>query len=93
MPERIELMMQHPVLELALRSYVALLMALGEIGIGWLLVSQSESMVSFFSVGKKSRFGLNARMLVICGWIFLSVGCLSIVMFLILIAVIAFQSL
>jgi hypothetical protein len=86
-------MTQHPALELAVRSYVSLLMALGEIGFGWLLVSRSESMVSFFSLGKKSRFSFNARMLAICGWISLAFGCLSIAMFLILMVVIAFQSL
>jgi hypothetical protein len=85
--------MQHPVLELALRSYVALFMALGEIGFGWLLISQSESITSFFSVGKKSRFGPVARTIAIFGWISLIGGCLSIAIFMILMVVVAFKSL
>jgi hypothetical protein len=52
-------------MELALHVYVLFLLAIGEIGFGWLLVSRSQGMVSFFSSGKKSRFV--ARMLAISG--------------------------
>jgi hypothetical protein len=66
-------------------------MALGETGLGGLLVSKSKSMADFFSAGRTSR--LLSRMLAIWGWIFLAGGSLCIAVFLILIAVIAFQSL
>ena len=84
-------MTEHPAMQLAVQSYVGLLMALGEIGLGWLLVRHSESMIGFFSSWKWSKFG--TRVLLISGWIFLVVGCLSIAMYLILMVVIAFQSL
>jgi hypothetical protein len=73
-------------MELALHVYVLFLLAIGEIGFGWLLVSRSQGMVSFFSSGKKSRFV--ARMLAISGWISFIGGCLSIALFLILLLVI-----
>ncbi len=82
----------HQAFELGVRSYVALLMVFGEIGLGWVLVHHSESMIGFFSSGKERFPRLLTRMLVISGWIFLVLGCLSIAMFLILMVVIAIQS-
>ena len=81
-------MTEHPTIELAVNSYVCLLLSLGEIGLGWLLVSHSQSMLSFFGLGKRY-----ARGLAICGWIGLVGGCLSIAIFLILVIVVAFHSL
>ncbi len=80
-------------MELALESYVDLLLGLGAIGLGWLLAFRSRSAVSFFSWGKRSKYDLIARILEISGWISLVGGCLSIAIFLILVVVIAFQSL
>jgi hypothetical protein len=69
---------------MAVRSYLGLLMALGEIGLGWLLVYHSQSMIGFFNSGKKRNPRLLVRILVICGWTYLIFGCLSITVFLIL---------
>jgi hypothetical protein len=80
-------------MELAVESYVGLLMSLGAIGFGWLLAFRSQSALSFFSQGKRSRYHRMVRMVEISGWISLVGGCLSIAMFLILLVVIAFQSL
>ena len=81
-------MTEHPAMELAVESYVGLLMSLGVIGFGWLLVSQSDSMTGFLGLGKKFACGL-----AICGWVSLVGGGLSIAIFLIMVVVIAFQSL
>ena len=86
------LMTEHPAMELVVESYVALLMSLGVIGLGWLLAFRSRSAASFFRWGKKDRFDL-IRVVEISGWISLVGGCLSIAIFLILLAVVAFQSL
>jgi hypothetical protein len=83
-----ELVAQQSVMELAVSTWISLLMALGEIGFGWLLVSRSESMSRFFNLG--TRF---ARGFVIAGWISLVGGCLTIATFLFLVVFIAFQSL
>ncbi len=80
-------------MEMAVRSYVALLMAIGEIGFGWLLAFHSRSMVTFFSSEKRSGSRFVARILGVSGWIFLIGGCLGIAMFLVLMVYIAFQSL
>jgi len=79
-------------MELAVESYVGLLMSLGAIGFGWLLAFRSRSMASFFGWGKRNGFDL-IRIVEISGWISLVGGCLSIATFLILLVVIAFQSL
>jgi hypothetical protein len=86
-------MTQPSALELAARSYVGFLMALGAIGFGWLLISHSQNMADFFSSGKKSRFGLNARMFAVWGWISLVGGSLTIAIFLILMVIILLQPL
>jgi hypothetical protein len=75
-------MSHHPLIELSAHAFVVFLLALGEIGFGWLLVNNSQSMVSFFDFGKWSRFG--ARALAITGWISIVGGCLTISIFLIL---------
>lgn len=85
-------MTEHPAMELAVESYVGLLMSLGVIGFGWLLVFRSRSAASFFGWGKRSRFDL-IRIVEISGWISFVGGCLSIATFLIFLVVIAFQSL
>jgi hypothetical protein len=91
--KRPEPMSEHPVLELAVRSYVALLMTLGAIGFGWLLAFHSQDAVISFGSAKSSKFLLfSARILQILGWISIVVGCLAIAIFLVLVIVIVFQS-
>jgi hypothetical protein len=84
-------MVQHSVSGLAVRLYADLLISLGQVGFGWLLISQAKNMVSFFIAGKMRS--AVSRILVICGWISLAFGGLVIATFLILMAVIAFRSL
>ncbi len=70
-------------------------MALGEVGLGWLLAFHSRSMVSFFSLGEKCKGDFSARMLTIfgrmftiLGWILLVAGSLGLIaMFLIPVAI------
>ena len=89
-------MAQHTTSELTIWVYVRLLIALGEIGFGWLLVSQSKRMISFFSEGGKGAFGFSTQIftwvLRIAGWMFLVFGSLFIAMFLFAIGMIAFRS-
>jgi hypothetical protein len=87
---RPELTMQHPMIELAVRGCVSLLMAAGMTGLGWFLV---------FRVGKKvdPKEKLQAdpltRALVVCGWIGLVGGISSIALFVILIVFVGLKSL
>lgn len=73
---------RHPLIELAVHAYVSVLLALGAIGVGSVLISCSQSMVSLFSLEKWNRHA--ARMIAISGWVSIVAGCLSIAVFLIL---------
>jgi hypothetical protein len=85
-------MSDHPIAEATVGLYVAVLLALGQIGLGWFLVFRSQDMVRSFSSGTKSESFL-ARFLVIWGWMFLVGGGLCVAMFLVLAVVVAFHSL
>lgn len=85
-------MSDHPIAEATVGLYVSLLLALGQIGLGWFLAFRSQDMIRSFSTGTKSESTL-ARFLVIWGWIFLIGWGLCIAIFVVLLLVIAFQSL
>jgi hypothetical protein len=87
-----EVMSDHPIAEATVGLYVSLLLALGQIGLGWFLAFRSQDMVHSFSSGTKSEVALS-RFLVIWGWALLIGGCLCIALFLFLLVVIAIQSL
>lgn len=85
-------MSDHPIAEATVGLYVSLLLALGQIGFGWFLAFRSQNIIGSLGYGKRSE-SVFARFLVIWGWAFLIGGCLCIAIFLVLVVVIAFQTL
>ncbi len=85
-------MSEHPIAEATIGIYVSLLLALGQIGLGWFLAFRSQDMTGSLGCEKRGE-SVVARFLVIWGWTLLIGGCICIAIFLVLIAVVAFQSL
>jgi hypothetical protein len=85
-------MTDHPIAEATVAIYVSLLLALGQIGLGWFLAFRSQNKGA--SVGSENRSkSVLPRFLVFWGWALLIGRCICIAIFLVLIAVITFQSL
>jgi hypothetical protein len=91
-PRGLQAMSNHPIEEATVGIYVGLLLALGQIGLGWFLAFRSPKMIGTPGSGKRSE-SILTRFHVIWGWMFLIGGCLCVAIFLVLVAVITIQSL
>ena len=71
-------MSDHPLMQAAVQSYVGVLLALGEIGIGWLLAFHSQCPVRAFDILKLPKSDILRKVVVIWGWVLMVIGGLCI---------------
>lgn len=84
-------MSDHPLLQAAEQSYVGVLIALGEIGFGWLLAFHSQSLARAFDISKPPKSDILRKVVVIWGWVPMLIGGLCIAAYAIALVWLLFQ--
>jgi len=73
-----ELMSHHPLVEITARACLGALVAMGELGFGWLLAFHSQSLVSVIDILRPPKSETLRKVVVICGYILMTIGGLCI---------------